>query len=211
MSRLWIFDFDGTLVDSAPAIRYCYEKVTGLMAPKRLYIAEKILIGPTLKETTEMILGKNLLHLTNDFMNQFVSEYDNKIILETKPYENINDLLRELRGRGDFIAIATNKRSYPTNKLIKCYKWEKQFLWVACLDKFPSASNKAEMVQDVIKAGGKHSSIFFIGDTKNDAVAAKYNNIPFIKANYGYGKDENWNDFEIYKSIDNAKDILDIK
>ena len=55
MPKYWIFDFDGTLVDSKKPIKKCYEKVTQSIAPLRLEIAKKILIGPTLQETTKLI------------------------------------------------------------------------------------------------------------------------------------------------------------
>ena len=46
MPRLWLFDFDGTLVDSEPAIKKCYVKVTEKLAPSRVNFAKNILIGP---------------------------------------------------------------------------------------------------------------------------------------------------------------------
>ena len=55
MSQSWIFDFDGTLVDSAPSIKCCYEKITLSLAPERINHAKKILIGPTLEATVNEI------------------------------------------------------------------------------------------------------------------------------------------------------------
>ena len=60
MGKYWIFDFDGTLVDSEKIIKKCYEKITGTLAPSRLKIAEEILIGPTLQETKRIIRVSNI-------------------------------------------------------------------------------------------------------------------------------------------------------
>ena len=57
MGKYWIFDFDGTLVDSEKPIRKCYQKITMSIDPSKIKKAEQIIIGPTLKETTKLILG----------------------------------------------------------------------------------------------------------------------------------------------------------
>ena len=63
MEKLWIFDFDGTLVDSEVAIKHCYLKVTEKLLPERINFVKNILIGPTLEETTQIILTNKNLHL----------------------------------------------------------------------------------------------------------------------------------------------------
>ena len=65
MSKAWIFDFDGTLVDSKPAITSCYEETTKKIAPNRINKLINLAIGPTLEETTNQILGPTLTNLND--------------------------------------------------------------------------------------------------------------------------------------------------
>jgi len=118
MGKLWIFDFDGTLVDSEAAIKHCYLKVTEKLLPERINFVKNILIGPTLEETTQIILTNKNLHLKNEFMKEFQSQYDSGMVLETPIYPNVNEVLQKLKNNGDSLSVLTNKRAIPTHKLI---------------------------------------------------------------------------------------------
>lgn len=209
MTQSWIFDFDGTLIDSAPAIKACYAKATQLIAPERLSITQNILIGPTLKDTSAEILGENLMNRQEDFIQIFQAEYDDGIVLETKQYADAEKLLKQLKARGDSIAIATNKRTNPTNALINHYGWGDYFEWVACLDEFNEQfKHKSEMVTHLLISNPNFKSAYFIGDTVNDGITANQNQLLFIRANYGYGINQNWNKINIFKNINSLYDLL---
>ena len=51
MNKCWIFDFDGTLIDSEKHVRQTFINITKKLAPERIEIAKKVIIGPPLKET----------------------------------------------------------------------------------------------------------------------------------------------------------------
>lgn len=207
MSRLWIFDFDGTLVDSEPAIKKCYIKVTEKLAPSRVGFAENILIGPTLFETASLILDNKNKELATKFIELFIQEYDQEILLETKPYKYATEVLSYLKSKDDEIFIATNKRGAPTRKLINFYGWDSFFKWIGCMDEFKEYKNKSELVKNEIINKREYEEIYFVGDTVNDGITANENNIPFIFAKFGYGKKQDWSKIEITKTISSLKDI----
>ena len=208
MGKLWIFDFDGTLVDSAVAIKHCYLKVTEKLLPERINFVENILIGPTLEETAQSILTNKNLHLKDLFIKEFQSQYDGEIVLETPIYLNVSDVLQKLKNNGDSLSVLTNKRAIPTHKLIKHYKWDNFFDWVACMDEYPDLKNKSELLkkQDIPKKN--YSKILLVGDTLNDCITAEKNEIDFIKVNYGYGREQDWQGINIFKSIDKFDELL---
>ena len=208
MGKLWIFDFDGTLVDSAVAIKHCYLKVTEKLLPERINFVENILIGPTLEETAQSILTNKNLHLKDLFIKEFQSQYDGEIVLETPIYLNVSDVLQKLKNNGDSLSVLTNKRAIPTHKLIKHYKWDNFFDWVACMNEYPDLKNKSELLkkQDIPKKN--YSKILLVGDTLNDGITAEKNEIDFIKVNYGYGREQDWQGIKIFKSIDNFHELL---
>lgn len=208
MSRLWLLDFDGTLVDSEHTIKSCYIKVGQELVPDRLDIIKNMIIGPTLEESSRMILTSDNIHLLDKFKNRFQKLYDEEMILKTKQYPNVNSTLEKLYKQGDHISILTNKRFYPTQKLINYYGWNQFFLWVACMDKYPSAIDKSDLISIKKININQYDKIFLIGDTLSDASAAEAHNIPFIRANYGYGMNQNWDGIAIFKSIQQFNEIL---
>jgi len=210
MGNLWIFDFDGTLVDSEVAIRRCYLKVTKKLIPERLNFAKKILIGPTLEETTSMILTDKKLHLKEDFMQNFQNEYDEKTVLDTPMYPNVDSVLRELKNKNNSLSILTNKRFKPTYKLIEHFKWANLFDWIACADMFPEQKNKIEVLNKQKISWESYKDIYLVGDTTSDGMAAKSKNMKFIKANYGYGNKQSWKKIPIYKSISDFSELLEL-
>ena len=210
MPKYWIFDFDGTLIDSEPAIKECYIKVTKAIAPSRINIAQDIQIGPTLNDTSIEILGEEFIYLLPKFKDSFVKEYDDKIILETLIYPNTDIVLKKLYERGDKMAIATNKRSAPTKKLIGHYGWSKYFDWVACRDVFPQHKNKSEMLMELLADNKSFCEAYFVGDTDNDGITANNNNLKFIRATYGYGEEGDWRKVEIYRDITKIEQILEL-
>ena len=208
MGKLWIFDFDGTLVDSAVAIKHCYLKVTEKLLPERINFVENILIGPTLEETAQSILTNKNLHLKDLFIKEFQSQYDGEIVLETPIYLNVSDVLQKLKNNGDSLSVLTNKRAIPTHKLIKHYKWDNFFDWVACMDEYPDLKNKSELLKKQNIPKKNYSKILLVGDTLNDGITAEKNEIDFIKVNYGYGREQDWQGINIFKSIDKFDELL---
>ena len=207
MPRLWLFDFDGTLVDSEPAIKKCYVKVTEKLAPSRVNFAKNILIGPTLLETAILILNNKNKELVTEFIELFTQEYDQKILLETKPYKYATETLNYLKSKNDEIFIATNKRGAPTRKLINFYGWNPLLDWIGCMDEFKEYKNKSELVKNKITNKKRYEKIYFVGDTINDGITANENNISFILAKYGYGKKQNWSEISINKTISSLIEI----
>ncbi|MBT3778031.1 MAG: HAD family hydrolase [Pelagibacteraceae bacterium] len=209
MTTLWIFDFDGTLVDSEPGIKKCYVKITEKLAPSRVGFAENILIGPTLLETANLILSNQNEELISEFVELFIQEYDQKILLETKPYKYATEALGYLTNKNDEVIIATNKRGAPTRKLINFLGWNPFFNWIGCMDEFKNYKNKSDLIKNEIKNKNKYEKIYFVGDTVNDGKTANENNIPFIFAKFGYGKKQDWSKISIIKTISSLKEIID--
>lgn len=211
MARLWLIDFDGTLVDSEKAIKACYLKITLKLVPERLSFIKTMVIGPTLDETSRMILTKKNYHLLDKFKKNFQSLYDNKLVLETPQYPTVNDALEKLNGLGDHIGIITNKRMYPTKKLIDLYNWHHLFIFVACMDQYPKAQSKSDLISFLKINKNEYEKIYLVGDTISDGIAGRVHKIPFIRAEYGYGKKENWLRIPIYKKIQKFNEIISIK
>jgi len=208
MSKLWLFDFDGTLVDSEKAIKACYFKVGQELVPDRCGFIEDMVIGPTLDESSRMILTDKNLHLLNAFKKRFQQLYDDKLVFDTSQYPGVDETLNQLRKQGDHLCIVTNKRAHPTYKLIDHYSWHHLFKWVACMDEYPLAQNKLDLISLKNIHQNQYDTIYLVGDTISDGLAAQAHNILFIRANYGYGRNQDWNEITIHKTIQQFNELL---
>jgi phosphoglycolate phosphatase len=208
LNKAIIFDFDGTLVDSERAINECYQSITKCLAPERINYAKNILIGPPLRDTASEILGpENQSHL-DKFVKLFIEMHDEKVVKHTKPYPNVIEVLKELYAKNIPMVVATNKRLVPTEKLISHFGWEDYFVFVECSDSQHKIRNKDAMIQDILKRDDSLQEGFFVGDTANDGLCANLNKLKFIKANYGYGRDQDWTKVNIFKEIHQFSEVL---
>lgn len=122
MTRLVIFDLDGTLLDtSADIANSCNYALRMCGFPER-----------TLEEYN-MLVGRGIYNLLRDAMPQehrnedmtlkmadhFIPYYNEHIADYSRPYPGITELLERLSERGIAFAIASNKYQEGTEKLVK--------------------------------------------------------------------------------------------
>ena len=208
MIKSIIFDFDGTLVDSEKAIYECFQNITKRIAPEREKHAKNILIGPPLRDTASEILGPENQDLLDEFVQLFIALHDDQVIQHTQPYPDVTQVLKQLHCKNILMAIATNKRLAPTQKLMDHFGWNEYFSIVECSDSQSERRNKDDMIQDIINRSSSFQGSFFVGDTVNDGLSANLNQLPFIKACYGYGRDQDWSRVTSYQEIHQFIEIL---
>ena len=210
MSKAIIFDFDGTLVDSEKAIYECFQSITKLIAPERESYAKNLLIGPPLRDTASEILGPKNQDLLDKFVRSFIEMHDEQVIQHTQPYPDVIQALKQLNSKNIAMAVATNKRIAPTQKLMDHFGWNKYFSSIECSNSRSEMRNKDAMIQDIINQNQIFQGSYFVGDTVNDGLSANINQLPFIKACYGYGKNQDWSKVHIAKSINSIIEIKSI-
>ena len=108
------------------------------------------------------------------------------------------------------MAVATNKRLAPTQKLLDHFGWNDYFSSIECSDSQPEMRNKDFMIQDIINQNKSFYGGFFVGDTVNDGLSANLNQLPFIKACYGYGQNQDWSKVTAFKEINQFIEILEL-
>jgi len=203
-----IFDFDGTLVDSEQAIYQCFQSITKQLAPERMEYAKNILIGPPLRDTASEILGPDHQNSLDEFVQLFIAIHDENAIQHTQPYPDVIQVLKQLHDKNIPMAVATNKRLAPTQKLLDHFGWNDYFFSIECSDSQNEMRNKDAMIQDIINQNESFYGSYFIGDTVNDGLSANLNQLPFIKACYGYGRDQDWTEVNTYQEIYQFIEIL---
>ena len=212
MNTTWIFDFDGTLVDSEKAIRRCFHLVTKELAIDRVAWCDTVRIGPPLYQTAALILGSQDEQLIQTFIQRFKDIYDGGEVLNTPIYPHATETLKGLVERGDQLVIATNKRGAPTRLLIDHLGWSPYFKQIACIDDLSDVSlGKFQLVTDLLTSlQTQASNCLFVGDTTGDAKVAHQHHIRFIYASYGYGQSDDWSNMPIFQTITQPSQLMSI-
>ncbi len=181
-----IFDLDGTLVDSSEGIIKATKDALKILEYPLMTTDEiKSCIGPPLGKTIidKFDYGEKELR---EFNHIFRDLYKNKYLFEAKIYEGVIPLLETLYNE-KFLAIATNKREDYTSILLNHLHLSKYFDIVKGSD-FEGKLVKKDLIEFCInRSNSEKSHIVMIGDTINDALAAKECCIDFIGVTYGMG------------------------
>lgn len=181
-----IFDLDGTLVDSSEGIvNAALETLEILEYPLMAREEIRSCIGPPLGEALIKKLGYAESEISV-FNNVFRDLYKNKYLMEVTVYDGIMQLLEHLKGRYR-LSIATNKRYDYTDTMLKNLNLLRYFDTVEGSD-FEGKLTKKDLINRcILKSDVSREETVMIGDTTNDAYAAKDCEVDFIAVLYGMG------------------------
>jgi phosphoglycolate phosphatase len=186
-----IFDFDGTLIDSAPGILATYAAVLDAAGIKPAVPLDARLIGPPLQPTMSKLVGPIEAEKLELLVEDFKRLYSDIGVAHTPAYPAAADALRQLRANGKTLYLATNKRAQPTQALLERFGWTPYFHRVYCIDsRQPVFPDKTAMLQQLLRENLLQSvDSLYVGDTLGDYLSAKACGISFIAAQWGY---EDW-------------------
>jgi len=185
-----IFDLDGTLIDSAPAILDSFEKAFIACEQVPVVPLTTSLIGPPLMETLATLAGTNDPDVVNPLANAFKVYYDEIGYRQTKSFPGINEMLNTLRLRGGILYLATNKRIIPTLNIIKHFGWQYYFTAIYALDSYvPALDKKTELLGRIaLEHQLDVKDTLYVGDRHEDGEAALANGMGFLMVEWGYGE-----------------------
>jgi len=188
-SRHFLFDLDGTLIDSAPSILECYRLVLDRFALESKLPLESNLIGPPLGTTLQLISGVSDEALLTEMTLAFKELYDTTGVEQSLAYPGIDELLHKLYCDGHKLYIVTNKRIVAARKILDFLSWSKLFEGVYAQDAFtPAFPSKASVIACVLDVHHiAKSEALYIGDRNEDGEAAHANGLNFVWVAWGYG------------------------
>lgn len=184
-----LFDLDGTLIDSAPAILASFRDAFAQTGITPVRAIDASVIGPPLTETLQLLSGSVDPALVARLAEAFKASYDSTGYQATAAYAGVGALLAELAAAGRHLSIATNKRIHPTRLILAHLGWSDFFSHVYALDLFtPRLPDKAAMIGRLLADQGiAREQAIYIGDRSEDGESADANGLPFIAVTWGYG------------------------
>lgn len=187
MTRGWVFDLDGTLVDSLPGIAASLNAALASAAqPQHDATAVRSFIG----DGAEMLVRRALAGADQsahaDVLQAFREHYAAHWKEGTLPYAGIRELLNGLRARGDLLAVLSNKpHSFTTDIVDRLFPHTFSDV-VGQKQGIPHKPDPAGL-REIIAAPAWHAGrTAMIGDSVMDLQTARRAGIASIAVAWGY-------------------------
>ena len=190
MTRLAIFDCDGTLVDSQANICLAMEHAfdeAGMVPPPRH--ATRRIVGLSLVEAMRMLLPEADSDVHSDMAERYRASY---LILrnnglEHEPlYDGIVGVLSKLDESGWLLGVATGKSDRGLERCLDHHGIKGLFVTLQTADRHPSKPHPAMVYQALADAGVDAANAVVIGDTVYDIHMGKAAGTRTIGVNWGY-------------------------
>ena len=185
-TELIIFDLDGTLIDSSEDIAWAVNKTLRQMGFEELsYQAIKERIGWGVKMLLEKALPNEKHNLVKEAREIFMGYYSGHLLVKTKLYPNVADVLRLFKNKK--LAIATNKPLNLTQKILDGLNISDYFKKVVGGDDVQNKKPAPEAIEIILRElNALQKETIFVGDSMIDIEAGKKAEVITIGAAYGF-------------------------
>ena len=195
--RAVLLDLDGTLLDTAPEIAAAAADMLselGLDPVDPLRVREFIGKGipHQVRRTLEASLGRAPdERRVGSAMEGFFFHYAKRNGRMSKPYPGVLEGITELRAKGFALACVTNKTAQFTIPLLEATGLAGFFPVVVSGDTMPKKKPAPDPLLEACRRLGIPAlEALMIGDSRNDALAARAAGCPVLLVPYGYTEGE---------------------
>lgn len=214
MKKLVIFDLDGTLLntieDLGHAANYALEKngfATHSLASYPFFVGNGVrrLISRVLPEDRRD--NATIERLLVDFTDY----YDRHNTDCTKPYNGIDEVLRQLRERGVKVAVASNKYQAATTKIINHFFGDIDFVAIEGQREGVNVKPDPSVVFAILaQARVPKADTLYVGDSGVDMETARRACIDSVGVTWGFRPEKELVEYHANVIINRPDDILAI-
>lgn len=192
-SGLVIFDLDGTLIDSSRDIAWSANMVLHSMGYGRLDMEViKESIGWGVKNLLEKLMPGEPPESIEVARLKFLAFYGSHLVVETKIYAGVVEILEGLKAEGKKMAVVTNKPHGLSVAILEELELSPYFDAVLGGDSLPNKKPHPEPVMKVVSMlGVPPVEAVIVGDSPVDCEAGRGAGIGTIGVTYGFrGREE---------------------
>ena len=175
MYKLAIFDFDGTLVDSAPGIVDVMKDVVAEYNLSQDLLSQwSHLVGVPLLRQMEILFPDKSPEFHDELAERYRAIYDTKTIEICPLFPGLEDMLKTLKKNNILISIASSKRRHLVDYVLEHHDLDKYFAMVVGAQDVTNHKPHPESVHHTVgKLGVDHSAVVVIGDSSYDLDMAR--------------------------------------
>lgn len=189
-SRLFVFDLDGTLVDS---LRDLTDSANALLIECGAEPLQEAAIGDMVGEGAATLVARAFAAATipapADALQRFLAIYETRLLNHTRAYAGIPETLNKLHPRAA-LAVLTNKPRVATERILAGLNLDGFFAGDAVIGgdgPFPRKPDPAGLVHLCARAGVSASETTMVGDSAVDWRTARNAGTRACLASYGFG------------------------
>jgi phosphoglycolate phosphatase len=204
---VYLFDVDGTLVDSASDI--CGAIQTVLSNTPQNTIEDAFLkryIGYHLIDLFQDLFPEKNEQEIQDLIVEYRAVYPARKHSSTKLYPGVKEALAELGGKK---ATATTKATPMTKAILEMFGLLSYFDHVQGTDGFPSKPQPDVIFASLKALGVRPEDCLFVGDAAPDMEAGRRAGVKICGVKYGYGNIEAMSRFEPDYWISDLRELID--
>ena len=192
-----LFDLDGTLADTAPDLMKAHNHVMNKFGYSSKSMDEirnlvgrgaAVMIGRSIWGSARKELSKiSDEKIKKDMTKEFIKFYENNLVVETQLLNGVEDFLLWAKSNNISMGVCTNKQEYLAIELLKKINIYDFFEYVAGGNTFDYCKPDPRHITNMVEImGGDIRKTIMIGDSENDADAAKSAGVPMILVEDGY-------------------------
>lgn len=211
MYKAIFFDLDGTLTESGEGItksvQYALEK---LGKPEEDLDKLRVFIGPPLMEQFMKYADIDATEARRA-VEYYRERYAVKGIFENRPYDGVENLLRELKGRGYILAVASSKPEYYVTKILDYFNLSSYFEVVVGSEMNGARTSKTEVIEEALKRlnmSDRRKEVLMVGDKEHDVLGARAAGLACVAVGYGYGTKEELTAAQPLKIVASIEELL---
>lgn len=194
MKRLWVFDLDGTLIDSLLAItdninlalkKFSYKEIGTEEAKSCLgngagYLVEKVCQIRAIREEER-----------KEFYRAYMEIYKENPIGRTLVFDGFDRVLKKIKDRGDYLAVLTNKphliAEEVMEKLLNDYKFDFVLGDKEGFERKPSGKSLIDLMKRYCV---EEKDTYMLGDTEVDYLTGKNAGCKTVLVTWGFREKE---------------------
>ena len=190
MTRLAIFDCDGTLVDGQAAVCETMERAfaaIGQPPPERSAIRRTVGLSLPLAVRQLMMEDREVdrLRVVEEYKRLF-REVRQSGLLQEPLYDGMRALLDRLVAKGWLLGVATGKSDRGLHACLEAHGIKALFATLHGADRYPSKPHPEMLQAALAEAGAEPGEAVMIGDTSFDMEMARAANVRAVGVAWGY-------------------------
>ncbi|MGA2039579.1 MAG: HAD-IA family hydrolase [Bryobacteraceae bacterium] len=203
---VYLFDIDGTLLDSAPDICAAVEQVLlSAGAPPVSFDFLKGYVGLHLVAVFGDVFPQHTPEQMEEWVRQYRAIYLGRGHAQTSVYPGVAEALAALSGRK---GTATTKGTPTTRLVLEQFGLLRYFDHVQGTDGFPSKPAPDVILRSMEALGARPEECLMVGDSAADMEAGRTAGIKTCAVLYGYGTRENLARHQPDFWIDDLRELL---